>query len=204
MESPRPDNKQNRSSRLQEPEPVYFRVDHGGPTSGSLDGARGSCKNARSDGWSNGLLIAWKVNMDEITGQLFLLLDKTAGVTHDLDRLSFRCTDFEDARALLVFLSKESAETCLQQLADPDVSVITLENPWQFVALLESMKKQGLKSVALDHLPVEAGMTQAKVVKTHDFIQNVRTSFGVTGDVPEFSPFWRRSSRLSPHWRRPC
>jgi hypothetical protein len=143
--------------------------------------------------------------MDDITGQLFLLLDKTAGVTHELDQLSFRCTDFEDGtRALLVFLSKDTAEMCLQQLADPDVSLITLENPWQFVALLQSMQKQGLKSVALDYLPGDAGITQAKAVKIDVFIQSVRTSFGVTGDVPAFSPFWRRSSGSSPHWRRRC
>jgi hypothetical protein len=144
--------------------------------------------------------------MDEITGQLFLLLDKTGGVAYDppLDKTNFKATDCKDAtRALLVYLTKDTAENCLQQLADPNVSVITMENPWQFVALLESMQKQGLESVALDHLPADAGMTQAKAVKIHDFIQNVRTSFGVTGDVPQFSPFWRRSSRLSPHWRRP-
>jgi hypothetical protein len=124
----------------------------------------------------------------QITGQLFLLLDKTGGVSYDrpMEQMTFKCTYFEDGRrALLVFLSKDAADKCVQRLADPNIAVVTLDQPWQFVGLLESMQRQGLKTVTLDHLPADAGMTQAKAVEIGDFIQNLRTSFGVTGHVPE-------------------
>ena len=117
----------------------------------------------------------------KIAGQLFFLVrEDTIAVGARSKVGTAECVDCDGQKAVMVFRSQNIANICRERLATPNVAVATCNNAWEFVVILETMAKSGIKLVALDYEPpADEEDAMIETIETMDFVQLLRQTFGL-------------------------